>query len=250
MREPMVVNPLPKRRSLWQQTAFDLFLKTIYNTHAHRDVVPNGTPTPLPVRGKKTDGVTLPFRLEREIMTDSPTILVVDDDQELREGLRLVLHKHGYRTLEADDGAEARKLIDRHRPDLVILDMMMPRWGGLAVLEHFHGKTDAPPFIMLSGNDTRRLQGYAEELGVVAYIAKPFSMVRLLEGVAKVVGEPESAAPQKTIICRCPRCRARIKAPVRIIGKTRLCPGCQAPFVVAVRPPEDEGPKLVLEEGW
>jgi DNA-binding response OmpR family regulator len=186
-------------------------------------------------------------------MTPNPTILVVDDDQELRKGLRLVLHQRGYRTLEAQDGAEARKLIDRHRPDLVILDLMMPRYGGLAVLEHFHGKHKAPPFILVSGKGTPQLRGYVEELGVVDYIAKPFSMDRLLAGVVKVVGEPESAAPaveEKSIIGRCPGCGSRIKAPVRIIGQTRKCPGCKQPFVVTVRPPDDAGPKLVMEDGW
>jgi len=187
-------------------------------------------------------------------MTENPTILVVDDDQELRAGLRAMLGRRGYRTLEADDGAEARQLIDRHRPDLVILDMMMPRWGGLAVLEHFHGKIGAPPFIMISANGAPRHRGYAEELGVVDYIAKPFSMDRLLEGVAKVVGEPGAATVQeeeeKSIRCRCPACGARIKAPVLLLGQTRNCPGCKLPFVIAIQPPEDEGPKLVMEDGW
>ena len=185
-------------------------------------------------------------------MTENPTILVVDDDQDLREGLRTVLDKHGYRTLEADDGAEARQLIDSHRPDLVILDMMMPRWGGLAVLEHFHGKADAPPFIMVSANGTPQLRGYAEELGVADYIAKPFSMVRLLECVAKVVGEAGAPAQveEESIRCHCPACGSRIKAPVRLLGQKRPCPGCKHLFVVAVPPPEDEGAKLVLDDGW
>src|SRR6516162_2371534 len=186
-------------------------------------------------------------------MTQSPTILVVDDDQELRAGLRTVLGRHGYRTLEANDGVHAKTLIVRHRPDLVILDMMMPHSGGLAVLEHFHGRVDAPPFIMVSANGTPRLRGYAEELGVVDYIAKPFSMGRLLEGVAKVVGGPGTAGVQeqdKSIRCRCPACGSRIKAKAKILGQTRNCPACKHPFVVAIPPPEDEGPMLVMEDGW
>ena len=97
-------------------------------------------------------------------MTEHGTILLVDDDQELRRGLKTVLNKHGYRTLEAEDGIEASEMIDQHRPDLVILDMMMPRWGGLAVLERYCGQSDAPPFIMITANDGPRHKGYAEKL--------------------------------------------------------------------------------------
>jgi DNA-binding response OmpR family regulator len=186
-------------------------------------------------------------------MTPNRTILVVDDDQDLRKGLRMVLDNHGYRTLEANDGIEAKQLIDSHRPDLVILDMMMPRSGGLAVLEYFHGKTDAPPFIMVTANGTPQLRGYAEELGVADYIPKPFSMVRLLEGVAKVVGESETEtapAEEKTIRCRCPACGARLKAPVRLFGQKRPCPGCKHSVVIALPPPEDEDSLLVMDEGW
>src|ERR1043166_8244527 len=146
-------------------------------------------------------------------MTESKTILVVDDDELLREGLKTVLNRSGYRTLEADDGHAARKIIDQHRPDLVILDMMMPRWGGLAVLEHFRGKADAPQFIMITGTEGEQHKTAAEELGAIDYIKKPFSMDHLLERVGKAV--PRSATPAQgegsvsSIRCQCPDCGSR-----------------------------------------
>jgi DNA-binding NtrC family response regulator len=190
-------------------------------------------------------------------MTAQRTILVVDDDPDLRKGLSTMLGQRGYRTLQADDGWEARQLIDEFNPDLVIVDMMMPRWGGLAVLEHFRGKAGAPPFIMISANDGQRHKNYAERLGVFDFIAKPFSMDRLLEGVAKVMPTPaaptqqasKSQAASKSIKCRCPGCGSRIKAPIQLLGQTRTCPGCRAAFVLSVAPPEDEGPTLVVEDG-
>src|SRR6266478_5241398 len=150
-------------------------------------------------------------------MAASKTILVVEDDQELREGLTAVLDQHGYRTFAADDGRAAQQLIDEHRPDLVILDMMMPRWGGLAVLEHFRGKADAPRFIMITANDGAKHQGYAEKLGVIDYLHKPFSMDLLLERINRVVRPPAPPRQDETasaLRCRCPNCGSRIKPPL------------------------------------
>lgn len=186
-------------------------------------------------------------------MTDHRTILVVDDDQDLRQALTAMLGGHGYRTIEADDGHAAQQLIDAHKPDLVILDMMMPRWGGLAVLEHFRDRDDAPPFIMITANEGAKHKGYAEELGVVDYIRKPFTMERLLDGVTKNVeapAAPPAAAPEATsttIRCRCPGCGSRIKAPIQLLGQTRTCPRCRLPFVVVFQP-EDEGPMLLMDD--
>jgi DNA-binding response OmpR family regulator len=123
------------------------------------------------------------------------TILVVDDDRELSDGLRAVLERRGYRVLQAGNGLQARDLVYRQRPDLVILDMMMPRMGGYPVLEHFHGKPDVPPIIMITANEGSRHKAYAEYLGVVAYIRKPFAMDALLEAVTKGLA-PRPAAPE------------------------------------------------------
>ncbi len=70
-------------------------------------------------------------------MVDSKTILLVDDDYELSDGLKLILEKNGYKVLQARDGVQGRQLIYNQRPDLVIIDMMMPKMGGYPVLEHF-----------------------------------------------------------------------------------------------------------------
>jgi CheY-like chemotaxis protein len=184
-------------------------------------------------------------------MTESRTILVVDDDQDLREAMKTMLGERGYRTIEADDGHEARQLIDAEKPDLVILDMMMPRWGGLAVLEHFRDRSNAPPFIMITANEGAKHKSYAEQLGVVDYIRKPFSMERLLDGVAKNVEAPAPPAASATadtfIRCRCPGCGSRIKAPIQLLGQSRTCPRCRVPFVVLFQP-EDEGPMLLMDD--
>src|ERR1700719_1666840 len=118
-------------------------------------------------------------------MADGKTILVVDDDLELSDGLRAVLERQGHRVIQARDGQQGKQQIYQQRPDLVILDMMMPRMGGYPVLEHFRGKTDAPPIIMITANEGSRHKAYAEYLGVVDYIRKPFAMDALLEAVER-----------------------------------------------------------------
>jgi DNA-binding response OmpR family regulator len=118
-------------------------------------------------------------------MAESKTILVVDDDPELTDGLRIVLEKHGYRVITARDGQQGKQQVYNQKPDLMILDMMMPRMGGYPVLEHFKGKPDAPPIIMITANEGSRHKAYAEYLGVIDYIRKPFAMERLLESVEK-----------------------------------------------------------------
>src|SRR6516225_7846821 len=123
-----------------------------------------------------------------DMADERKTILVVDDDNELSDGLRTVLEKQGHRVVQARDGQQGKQMIYNHRPDLVILDMMMPRMGGYPVLEHFRGKTDAPPIIMITANEGSRHKAYAEYLGVIDYIRKPFAMERLLEAVERGLG--------------------------------------------------------------
>jgi len=131
-------------------------------------------------------------------MAEGKTILIVDDDVELSDGLRVILEKQGHRVIQARDGQQGKQHVYHHRPDLVILDMMMPRMGGYPVLEHFRGKADAPPIIMITANEGSRHKAYAEWLGVVDYIRKPFAMERLLEAVQRgLAGKPPPPPPAK-----------------------------------------------------
>src|SRR5438128_7669672 len=127
-------------------------------------------------------------------MADQKLILVVDDDRELVDAMRTVLERQGYKVIQAHDGHQGKQAIYNQKPDLVILDMMMPRMGGYPVLEHFRGKADAPPVIMITANEGSRHKAYAEWLGVIDYIRKPFAMERLLDSVQR--GLAQKAAKQ------------------------------------------------------
>ena len=108
-------------------------------------------------------------------MAEMKTILIVDDDRELVDGLRYLLERQGFKVIQAHDGNAGKQQVYQQRPDLMILDMMMPRMGGYPVLEHFKGKPDAPPIIMITANEGSRHKAYAEYLGVVEYLRKPFA---------------------------------------------------------------------------
>src|SRR6202045_4782534 len=110
--------------------------------------------------------VRLSDRTRSISMAEPKTILVVDDDLELSDGLRAVLERQGYRVIQARDGQQGKQQVYNQRPDLVILDMMMPRMGGYPVLEHFKGKADAPPIIMITATEGSRHKASAEYLGV------------------------------------------------------------------------------------
>lgn len=117
-------------------------------------------------------------------------ILIVDDDTEIIESLRLALEAKGYVVMIARDGNQGLALAERELPDLMILDMMMPKRSGFLVLERLR-KTRPMPIrvIMITANEGSRHKAYAEMLGVDDYIRKPFAMDRLLESVGRLLGQ-------------------------------------------------------------
>lgn len=116
--------------------------------------------------------------------SEKPHVLVVDDDQEIAETLRLALAEEGYEVSVAIDGNQGLAYAEAANPDLIILDMMMPRRSGFLVLERLRQVSeDAAPVIMITGNQGSRHQEYAEMLGVNDYIHKPFTIERLLKSV-------------------------------------------------------------------
>ncbi len=125
--------------------------------------------------------------------TNQKTVLVIEDDREISSTVQSVLSAAGYRVLAASNGQDGRRMIQNNRPDLVLTDMMMPRMGGFPVLEFLSEMSDPPPVIMMTANEGSRHKAYAEMLGVVDYLRKPFAMEVMLESVAKAIaGRPRS----------------------------------------------------------
>lgn len=117
-------------------------------------------------------------------------ILLVDDDAEIIESLRLALEAEDFEVLIARDGNQGLALIERESPDLVILDMMMPKRSGFLVLERLKRLGDKKQrIIMITANEGNRHKAYAEMLGVDDYVRKPFPMDRLLQSVKRLLGD-------------------------------------------------------------
>ena len=115
-------------------------------------------------------------------------VLLVDDDVEIVESMRYVLEADGFQVLVAHDGNQGLALAEKTTPDLLILDMMMPKRSGFLVLEKLRRLRDTPlPVIMITGNEGSRHKAYAELLGVSDYIRKPFAMDRLLAAVQSLL---------------------------------------------------------------
>lgn len=115
-------------------------------------------------------------------------VLLVDDDVEIMESMRTVLESKGYEILVARDGNQGLVMAESENPDLVVLDMMMPKRSGFLVLERLRRSRPVPMrVIMITANEGSRHKAYAEMLGVDDYIRKPFAMDRLLDSVERLL---------------------------------------------------------------
>jgi CheY-like chemotaxis protein len=119
----------------------------------------------------------------------SPLVLVVDDDQNAREGLTEFLVGSGFRVSEAADGPEALRKAIRRRPDIVLLDLAIPRLDGWAVARTLKADPvfSQVPVIAFSGLDYPDERTRAADSGCDAFIAKPCDLVRLLETIRRLL---------------------------------------------------------------
>ena len=110
------------------------------------------------------------------------TILVADDEKEIRELLRLYLENAGYKVVEAEDGQQALEVLHREQIDLCLLDIMMPKKDGYHVLQELRRESNIP-VVIISAKDTDSEKILGLNLGADDYMAKPFNP---LEAVARV----------------------------------------------------------------
>ena len=128
-------------------------------------------------------------------------VLIVDDNPDILVLLRTNLQAAGFDTVEAVNGQVALHKIDSENPDLILLDIMMPVLDGWGVLERLKHREHLPPIIVVSAADSPTNIDRAQQLGVTAYVTKPFNLVgliQLVQSVADASGvEPEGRAARR-----------------------------------------------------
>ncbi len=116
-------------------------------------------------------------------------VLIIDDDEGLTEPLQLAMEAAGYEVLTAHDGNEGVMKIERDAPDLVLLDLVMPRRSGFAVLDSITVKHErAPRIIMVTGNSEPKYRDLALERGVDRFIPKPYHIEDLVQAADELLG--------------------------------------------------------------
>jgi two-component system, OmpR family, alkaline phosphatase synthesis response regulator PhoP len=118
------------------------------------------------------------------------TVLVVEDDASIALGLRINLEGEGYRVLLAEDGERGLELARGDGPDLIVLDVMLPRMNGLELLQTLRREGRMMPIIILSARTGEMDKVTGLELGAEDYVAKPFSLAELLARVRAALRRP------------------------------------------------------------
>src|ERR1051325_5615010 len=127
-------------------------------------------------------------------MDTQKTIMVVDDNPDIITIVKTILEGKGYGVLSASSGPELLNMLKTQKPDLIILDIMMPEMDGLEVLTRLKGMSDTTsiPIILLTAKVQYEdvLGGY--KLGADYYITKPFTSTQLVNGINLLLGESKT----------------------------------------------------------
>ncbi len=123
-------------------------------------------------------------------------ILVVDDDTDILTTMRYALEELDQQLFTARDGLEAMEIARREDPDIIVLDLMLPRRGGFQILQNLKGsaamKGKRPLMCMVTGNEGMRHKVFAESLGVDDFLRKPFAMANLVDAVRDFLEQLET----------------------------------------------------------
>ena len=118
------------------------------------------------------------------MLTLRKRVLIVEDDEQVLQSVQIALEEEGFEVLTARDGAEGLMRAERDQPDLIVLDVVLPRRSGFTVLERLRQSPfRSPPIIVLSANDEPKHRTFATACGASAFFAKPFDMGDLLGAV-------------------------------------------------------------------
>jgi DNA-binding response OmpR family regulator len=118
---------------------------------------------------------------------ERPRVLVVEDDLSILTGVSMNLRFEGYEVLQAQDGAQGLQLAVQETPDLIVLDVMLPRMNGYEVLRELRGRGLRTPVLVLSAKGLERDKVLGLDLGADDYVVKPFGVAELIARVKAVL---------------------------------------------------------------
>ena len=146
--------------------------------------------------------------------TTPKRILVVDDEEDVQILIRRILSDAGYAVDSASDGQEALEKIDERRPDLVVLDLMMPGLDGWGVLENLRKRPDPPPVVVVTALADYQAFTRGVREGAAAYVCKPFHFAELVATCQKVLLASASRSQVAAELRREPRRRLMVEVQV------------------------------------
>jgi two-component system, NtrC family, nitrogen regulation response regulator NtrX len=156
-------------------------------------------------------------------------ILVVDDEVGIRELLSEILADEGHQVLLAESAGEARRMREKARPDLVLLDIWMPDTDGISLLKEWAASGQLTmPVVMMSGHATIETAVEATRIGALDFLEKPIALQRLLTTVKRALRHPEAASAPRLALTAlswpCPVCRCCCAASAACIPRcSRAC---------------------------
>ena len=133
-------------------------------------------------------------------MNPQKTVLIVEDEKNIVDILRFNLHREGYQTLEAYDGEDGLEKARTGNPDLILLDVMLPKMIGFDVCKQLRAEGNNVPVIILTAREEESDKVLGLEIGADDYITKPFSMRELIARVGANIRRSAIAAPAATAV--------------------------------------------------
>src|SRR5207245_2396316 len=195
-----------------------------------------------------------PWRKRR---SDMAQILVVDDEVGIRELLSEILSDEGHQVMVAESAGDARRLRERARPDLVLLDIWMPDTDGITLLKEWAASGQLTmPVVMMSGHGTIETAVEATRIGALDFLEKPIALQRLLATVKRALRNPEATpSPQLTlaalgrsgVLADAKKRLAQLAAPLMLRGERGMRPELFARLLVPAGAPFVAGAEMLAE---
>ncbi|MFC2171248.1 sigma-54-dependent transcriptional regulator [Acidobacteriota bacterium] len=151
-------------------------------------------------------------------MPDALKVLAIDDEEDILEALRMIYEYEGYEFIQASTGAQGLKFAEKYQPELILLDIKMPRIDGLEVLTRLKESGFSNPVVMISGHGTLSTAVEATKLGAFDFLEKPLDRDRLILITRNAIDQKRLADENRNL-------KTRLSEEYRIVGSSEAVAG-------------------------